>query len=59
MKYAMIDGIAFDGLIASLAFSSDAFVSELNEQGTRAQKLKIDAAIYRCHVIENFFCKLK
>ena len=64
----LIDGIPFDGLIADKAFRN-ALVAELNERGAkgvisqhpgRAQKLKIDTAIYtRRHLIENLFCKLK
>ena len=65
----LINGVAFDGLIADKAFDSDALVAELNERGAcvvisqhpaRARKLKIDAGIYAWrHLIENFFCKLK
>ena len=65
----LIDGIAFDGLIADKAFDSNALVAELNQRGAgivisqhpgRAQKLKIDAGVYTWrHLIENFFCKLK
>lgn len=65
----LIDGIAFDGLIADKAFDSDALVAELNKRGAkvvisqhpaRARKLPIDAAVYAWrHLIENFFCKLK
>ena len=65
----LIDGIAFDGLIADKAFDSNALVAELNERGARivisqhpgrAQKLKIDRELYTWrHLIENFFCKLK
>ncbi len=65
----LIDGIPFDGLIADKAFDSNALVAELNERGAkvvisehpgRAQKIRIDAAIYTWrHIIENFFCKLK
>jgi len=65
----LIEGIAFDGLIADKAFDSNALVAELNERGARivisqhpgrAQKLKIDASTYEWrHLIENFFCKLK
>ncbi len=45
----LIDGIAFDGLIADKAFDSNALVAELNDRGARvvisqhparAQKLK-------------------
>ena len=65
----LIDGVAFDGLIADKAFDSNALVAELNGRGAsviisqhpgRASKLKIDAALYTWrHLIENFFCKLK
>lgn len=65
----LIDGIAFAGLIADKAFDRNALVAELNYRGARivisqhparAQKLKIDHAIYTWrHLIENFFCKLK
>ncbi|MCU7431754.1 IS5 family transposase [Paracoccus denitrificans] len=65
----LIDGIAFDGLIADKAFDSNALVAELNDRGARivisqhparAQKLRIDPDIYAWrHLIENFFCKLK
>ena len=50
----LIDGIAFDGLIADKAFDSNALVAELNDRGakvvisqhhTGAQKLKIDPSI--------------
>ncbi|WP_218000320.1 transposase [Sphingomonas soli] len=56
-------------MIADKAFDSNALVAELNGRGAkivisqhpgRAQKLKIDAEIYKWrHLIENFFCKLK
>jgi transposase len=65
----LIEGIAFDGLIADKAFDSNALVAELDGRGARvvifqhpgrAQKLKIDLSIYHWrHLIENFFCKLK
>jgi transposase len=65
----LIDDIVFDGLIADKAFDNNALVAELDARGAgviisqhpgRAQKLKIDAAIYAWrHLIENFFCKLK
>ena len=66
------DGLIADKPVLSEvegAFDSNALVAELNGRGTkvvisqypgRAQKLKIDAAIYTWrHLIENFFCKLK
>lgn len=62
----LIEGVAFDGLIADKAFDNNTLVAELNKRGARivisqhparAQKLKIDAAIYAWrHLIENFFC---
>ena len=65
----LIEGIAFDGLIADKAFDNNAMIAELNERGARivisqhpgrAQKLKIDASTYAWrHLVENFFCKLK
>ena len=65
----LIEGVAFDGLIADKAFDNNTLVAELNKRGARivisqhparAQKLKIDAAIYAWrHLIENFFCKIK
>jgi transposase len=61
----LIEGIAFDGLIADKAFDSNALVAELGGRGAkvvisqhpgRAQKLKIDLSIYQWrHLIENFF----
>jgi len=65
----LIENIAFNGLIADKAFDTNAITAELNRRGARivisqhpgrAQKLKIDAEIYKWrHLIENFFCKLK
>jgi transposase len=65
----LIDGIAFDGLIADKAFDSNALIAELNDRGAkivisqhprRIPPLPIDAELYRWrHLIENFFCKLK
>ena len=65
----LIDGVAFDGLIADKAFDSNALVAELNHRGARivisqhprrTKPLPIDHAIYTWrHLIENFFCKLK
>jgi transposase len=65
----LIEGIAFEGLIADKAFDNNSLVAELNERGARivisqhprrAQPLPIDAELYRWrHLIENFFCKLK
>ena len=65
----LIDGVAFDGLIADKAFDNNLLVANLNERGAaivisqhpaRASKLKIDADLYKWrHLIENFFCKLK
>ena len=65
----LIEGIAFDGLIADKAFDSNAIIAELNARGgkivisqhpRRSQPLTIDENIYTWrHLIENFFCKLK
>ena len=65
----LIEGIAFEGLVADKAFDSNALVAELDGRGAkvvisqhpgRAQKLKIDLRIYQWrHLIENVFCKLK
>jgi transposase len=65
----LIDGLAFDGFIADKALDSNSIIAYLNERGAkivisqhprRASPLPIDAEIYKwCHLIENFFCKLK
>ncbi len=65
----LIDGIEFGALLEDKAFDSNWSVAELNQRGAkvvisqhpaRAQKLKIDAEMYKWrHLIENFFCKLK
>lgn len=65
----LIDGIAFDGLIADKAFDSHAIIADLDERGAaviisqhpqRIGARKIDPAIYAWrHLIENFFCNLK
>ncbi len=65
----LIDGVSFGGLIADMAFDSNAIVAELNQRGAkiviaqhprRASPLPIDADLYKWrHLIENFFGKLK
>jgi transposase len=65
----LIEGIAFDGLIADKAFDSNVLIAKLNERGARVvisqhprrvPPLRIDAEVYTWrHLIENFFCKLK
>ena len=65
----LIDGIAFNGLIADKAFDSNAILAELDERGAtvvisqhprRIGARRIDANLYAWrHLIENFFCKLK
>ena len=65
----LIEGVAFDGLIADKAFDANWLVAELNERGAkivisqmprRKAPLAIDKDIYKWrHLIENFFCKLK
>jgi transposase len=65
----LIDGLAFGGLIADMAFDSNAIIADLNQRGAkaviaqhprRASPLSIDADLYKWrHLIENFFGKLK
>jgi transposase len=65
----LIEGLAFEGLIADKAFDADWIIEELNQRGAkivisqhprRTKPLQIDAEIYKWrHLIENFFCKLK
>jgi transposase len=65
----LIDRVAFGGLIADMAFDSNAIVAELNQRGAkiviaqhprRTSPLEIDADLYKWrHLIENFFGKLK
>ena len=65
----LIDGIEFGALLGDKAFDANWIVEELDQRGSkdvisqhpaRAQKLKIDAEVYKWrHLIENFFCKLK
>lgn len=65
----LIDGLAFGGPIADMAFDSNAIIADLNQRGVkvviaqqprRASPLPIDAALYKWrHLIENFFGKLK
>ena len=65
----LIDGIAFDNLLADKAFDCNWLNRELDERGAgiiisqrtkRLSPLAIDETIYGWrHLIENFFCKLK
>ena len=65
----LIDGLAFGGLIADMAFDSNTIIAELNQRGAkvviaqhprRIQPPPIDAGLYKWrHLIENFFGKLK
>src|SRR5215211_4150159 len=65
----LIDGLAFEALIADKAFDSNAIVAELDARGAkvviaqhprRIPPLAIDKEMYKWrHLIENFFCKLK
>lgn len=65
----LLDGLAFEGLIADKAFDSDAIVADLNERRARivisqhprrARPLPLDRDLYKWrHLIENVFCKLK
>jgi transposase len=65
----LIDGVAFDALIADKAFDSNSIIAELDGRGAkavisqhprRAQPRSVDAEMYKWrHLIENLFCKLK
>jgi len=65
----LIDGLAFGGLIADMAFDSNTIIADLNQRGAtvviaqhprRASPLPVDTALYKWrHLIENFFGKLK
>ena len=65
----LIDGVAFQGLIADKAFDSDTIMADLDERGAavvisqhprRIQGRRIDPDLYKWrHLIENFFCKVK
>ena len=65
----LIDGLAFGGLIADMAFDSNTIIADLNQRGAkvviaqhprRASPLPVDDALYKWrHLIENFFGKLK
>src|SRR5829696_1790639 len=65
----LIEGLAFGGLIADMAFDSNAIIADLNQRGAkaviaqhprRASPLPIDTDLYKWrHLIENFFGKLK
>ena len=65
----LIAGIEFGALLADKAFDSNPIIAEVDKRGAkivisqhprRAQPLKIDAEMYKwCHLIENFFGKLK
>jgi transposase len=63
----LIEGLAFDALIADKAFDSNAIIADLDARGAkvvisqhprRSTPLAIDMYKWR-HLIENFFCKLK
>ena len=66
---AFTPSFKFDGLLADKAFDSNAIIAELQARGAkivisrhpcRSRSLPIDLEIYKwCHLIENFFCKLK
>ena len=65
----LIEGVAFGGLSADMAFDSNTIIADLNQRGAkiviaqhprRAAPLPIDAALYKWrHLIENFFGKIK
>jgi transposase len=65
----LLDGVAFDALIADMAFDSNRIIADLNDRGAKAVIAQhprrtfphpIDTEMYKWrHLIENFFCKLK
>jgi len=65
----LIEGVNFGARLGDKAYDANWIVEELDKRGAkvvisqhpgRAQKLKIDAEIYKWrHLVENFFCKLK
>ena len=65
----LIEGLAFGGLIADMAFDSNTIIADLDERGAkvviaqhprRTSPLPVDADLYKWrHLIENFFAKLK
>jgi transposase len=65
----LIDGIAFDAILADKAFDSNWIIADMNERGAaicisqrpqRKVPLQIDLELYKKrHLIENFFGKLK
>ena len=65
----LIDGIAFDAILADKAFDANWIIDEMNQRGAkivisqrpqRTQPLSIDLEMYKWrHLVENFFCKLK
>ena len=65
----LIDGVAFDALIADKAYDSNWIIEALNARGAaivvsqrpqRRSPLQIDEEMYKWrHLIENYFCKLK
>jgi transposase len=65
----LIDRLAFGGLIADMAFDSNAIIADLDQRGAkvviaqhprRTSSLPIGPELYKWrHLIENFFSKLK
>ncbi len=65
----LLDGLAFNALIADPAFDSNAIMADLDARGAKAGIAQhprrttprgIDGEMYKWrHLIENFFCKLK
>src|ERR1700710_301431 len=54
----LVEGLAFDALIADKAFDSNAIIADLDPR--RAKPLTIDEEMYKWrHLIENFFGRLK
>ncbi len=66
---SLLDGVAFEALIAERAYDSNALRAELKERGAmavippksnRVDEIDYDVEMYKWrHLVENFFCNLK
>ena len=65
----LIEGVAFEALLADKAFDNDWLRAELDKRGAaavippkanRVRQIPYDVEMYKWrHLVENFFCKLK
>ena len=66
---SLLDGVAFEALIAERAYDSNALRAELKERGAmavippksnRVDEIDYDVEMYKWrHLVEHFFCNLK